>query len=354
MRNKIKLRSQSAQVILDAAREKGVKAEVISKRFHLLKLTYNGKSLFIKGTSFPVNSQPACLIAENKFLTKKVLRIHKIAVPKSWLVRTPKEAKETILRKNLFPCVLKPVKGNHGNRVFANIESLAEFDEVLPLVFTGPGKKNVLIEEFIKGKDYRLLVVGNKVSAVMERIPAHVIGDGINNIRQLIRLFNQNPLVGERYEKPLCKIRFNGEVRRNLRKQGRRSTHIPQKEERIFLRQNANISTGGIGKDVTYEVNHGLKEMAIAATKAIGMVITGVDIIYDEVSNKPYVLELNDCSGIDIHHYPMWGQPREVASDIIEFLLKNNLSTLTPLRDPAKAGTLGKDSEWLRNSHNKK
>ena len=324
MKDEIKLKSKSTQVIVNAAIKKGVQVEIISKRFRLLKLTYNGISLFIKGTSFPVNSQPACLIANNKFLTKRILRTHKIAVPKSWLVRTPREAKETILKKNLFPCVLKPARGAHGNRVFANIESLEEFDEVLPLVFAGPGEKDVLIEEFIKGKDYRLLVVGNKVSAVMEKIPAHVIGDGINNIRQLIRKFNQNPLVGEKYEKPLCRIRLNGEVKRNLKKQGRKLTYIPQKEERIFLRQNANISTGGIGKDATDEVNHKLKEIAVKATKAIGMVIAGVDIIYDKASNKPYVLELNNCPGIDIHHYPVQGQPREVANDIIEFLLKNN------------------------------
>lgn len=322
MNNKIQLKSQSTQLILDAALEKGIKVEVISKRFHLLKLSHNGKSLFIKGTSFPVNSQPACFIANNKFLTKRVLRSQGIPIPKSWLVRTPREARRTILKNSLFPCVLKPAKGAHGNRVFANIESLEEFDEVLPLVFTKPGKENVLIEEFIKGKDYRFLVVGDKVSAVMERIPAHVVGDGFSNIRQLIKKFNQNPLVGERYEKPLCKIRLNGEVKRNLKKQDRKLTSIPERGERIFLRQNANISTGGIGKDVTDSVDRGLKEIAVKAAKTIGMVITGVDIIHERLSRQPYVLELNDCPGIDIHHYPVFGQSRKVASDIVEFLFK--------------------------------
>ena len=324
MTNKIQLKSQSTQVILDAALEKGIKVEVISKRFHLLKLSHNGESLFVKGTSFPVNSQPACFIANNKFLTKSVLRSHKIPTPKSWLVRTPREAKRIILKKNLFPCVLKPAKGAHGKRVFVNIESLKEFDEVLPLVFNTPGKKNVLIEEIIKGKDYRFLVVGDKVSAVMERIPAHVVGDGSSNIRQLIKKFNQNPLVGERYEKPLCKIRLNGEIKRNLKKQDRKLTSIPPRGERIFLRQNANISTGGIGKDVTDEISRELKEIAIKAAEAIGIVITGVDIIYDQSANKPYVLELNDCPGIDIHHCSVFGQSRKVASDIVEFLFKEN------------------------------
>lgn len=322
MKKKTKLRSQSTQVLLDAARKKGIKAEVISKRFHLLKLTYNGVSSFIKGTSFHVNSQPVCLITNNKFLTKKILRVHKIDVPKSWLVRTPKEAREMVIKKNLFPCVLKPVKGTHGNRVFANIESLKEFDEVLPLVFNKPGEENVLIEEYIKGKNYRLLVVGNKVSAVMERIPAHVIGDGINNIRQLIKKFNRNSLVGEKYEKPLCKIKINGEVKRNLKKQKIKLTYIPKREEKIILRQNSNISTGGIGKDVTDKISNKMKKVAIKAAKAIGIVITGVDIIHEKSSEKFYVLELNDCPGIDIHHYPAIGKPRKVADDIIKFLVQ--------------------------------
>jgi len=317
-----KLKSNSAQVILEAALKRGIKVEIISKRFHLLKLTYNGKSLFVKGTSFSVNSQPACSIANNKFLTKRVLRSHNIPVPKSWLVRTPSEARKIILKKNPFPCVLKPTRGAHGNKVFANIESLEEFDEVLPLVFTRAGKKNVLIEEFIKGRDYRLLVVGDRVSAVMERIPAHVVGDGASNIRQLIKKFNQNPLVGKKYEKPLCRIKLNGEVKRNLKKQKKKLTHVPQEGEKVFLRQNANISTGGIGKDVSDEVSHELKEVAVKAAKAIGMVIAGVDIIYDELLKQPYVLELNDCPGIDIHHYPSIGKSREVATDIIELLFK--------------------------------
>lgn len=325
MKNITKLKSQSTQVLLDAAREKGIKTEVISKRFNLLKLTFNGDSLFIKGTSFHVNSQPACLIASNKLLTKRILRMHKIDIPKSWLVKTPKEAREMIIKKNLFPCVLKPIRGAHGNRVFANIQSLKEFDEVLPLVFNKPGEKNVLIEEHIKGKNYRLLVVGNKVSAVMERIPAHVIGDGTGSIRQLIKKFNQNPLVGEKYEKPLCKIIINGEVKRNLKKQKIKLTYIPKKKEKIFLRQNANISTGGIGKDVTDKISDKMKKVAIQATKAIGIAISGVDIIHEKSSEKFYVLELNHCPGIDIHHYPAIGKPRKVADDIIEFLVRNKV-----------------------------
>lgn len=317
---KIQLKSQSAQVILDAALEKGVKVEIISKRFHLMELTSKGRSLFVKGTSVPVNPQPSCFIADNKYLTKMVLQRREIPVPKSWLVKTAKEARKLILEKKLFPCVLKPAEGAHGRQVFANIESLKEFCEILPYVFNTKGEKNVLLEQHIKGKDYRLLVVGNNVTASMERIPAHVIGDDHSNIRRLIKIFNQNPLVGKEYEKPLCKIRLNGEIKRNLKKQKKKLTYIPRKNEKVILRQNANISTGGIGIDVTNKIDHKIEEMAIRAANAIGLIIAGVDIIYNEKTKIPYVLELNNCPGIDIHHYPAIGQARKVADDIVDYL----------------------------------
>ena len=317
-----KLKSKSAQLILQSALKKGIKAKVISPRFNLFKLTWNGQSLFVKGTSFPVNPQPSCMIANNKFLTKKVLKSHEIPMPESWLVRTVSEARKIASSKEIFPCVLKPIRGAHGKRVFAKIESLSEFEEVLPLAFGNPGKRDILVEEFIEGKDYRFLVVDDKVSAVMERIPAHVIGDGESNIRQLIKKFNQNPLVGKMYEKPMCRIRVDNEVRRILKKQRRKLSYIPKKGEKVFLRRNANISTGGIGKDVSDKVNQELKDIAIKAAKIIGLKITGVDIIYNPEDEKGYLLELNDCPGIDIHYFPVLGKSREVATDIAEFLFK--------------------------------
>lgn len=317
-----KLKSNSAQVILQSALNKGIEVEVISPRFNLLKLSWNNHCLFVKGTSFPVNPQPSCMIANNKFLTKKVLAPYKILMPKSWLARTVSEARKIAISKKTFPCVLKPTKGAHGKRVFAKIESLDEFEKILPLVFGNPSKRDVLVEEFIEGKDYRFLVVDGEVSAVMERIPAHVIGDGKSNIRQLIKKFNQNPLVGKRYEKPMCRIRIDSEVRRILKKQGKRLSYIPKERERVFLRQNANISTGGTGKDVTDEVSQELKDIAIKAAKIIGLKITGVDMIYNPKENKGYLLELNDCPGIDIHHFPASGKPQNVASDIIDSLFK--------------------------------
>lgn len=319
------LKTNSAQLILEAILARGLDVKVISSRFNLLEFSHKGRSVFVMGTSFPVNSQPACFVANNKFLTRKVLLANGIPVPRSWLVRTKVETRKLVTDKDFFPCVLKPVRGAHGRRVVVNIESLEEFEEALSMVFTSPGKKNVLVEEYIKGKDYRFFVVGDRAVAVMERIPAHVIGDGVKNIRELIKRYNENPDVGERYEKPLCRIKVNGEIMRNLKKLNMKLTYVLQRGEKVFLRQNANISTGGIGVDATDEVSDEIKEIAVRAAKAVGMEITGVDMIYDKTLDNPTVLELNDCPGIDIHHYPMEGESRDVAGEIVEYLYKEEL-----------------------------
>lgn len=325
MEDKQQMSSQSTQLIFDALKNTKVEVKIISKRFNLLQINYKNKSFFTKSTSFWVNPQPSCIIANNKFLTKKVLRQAKVSIPKSYLVRTLKQAKELIKEKEMFPFVIKPTEGSHGNGVYANIETLQELDQVAQYVFNKKDFEDVLLEQYVEGHDYRVMVVGDKVSAVMERIPAHVIGDGKKNLRQLITQFNQNPLVGKKYEKPMCKIRLNGEVKRILKKQGINLAYIPQQGEKVFLRQNANISTGGIGKDVTNEVAQSVKDLAIQATKALKMKIAGVDILFDKHSKKPYVLEINDAPGIDIHHFPVVGEPQNVAQDIADFLANNLL-----------------------------
>lgn len=315
------MKSKSAQMVLAAIQARGVKVRVVSRRFNLLQVQRGNDTWLIKGTSFPVNSQPVCLVANNKFLTKKMFRFYDIPTPRSWLARTPQEALRVMTKQQMFPCVLKPARGAHGKRVYVNIESEAEFREMLVHVFAGKGEHDVLIEEYVTGKDYRVLVVGGRVVAVMERIPAHVVGNGRDTIRALIAAFNNSPLVGKKYEKPLCKIQINGEVKRNLKKQSMLFGDIPADGDWVYLRQNANISTGGTGRDATDNVDQVVKQVAVAAAKAVGMEITGVDVIFDEVHKKAYVLELNDCPGIDIHHYPVMGQSRDVAGEIVDFLL---------------------------------
>lgn len=312
--------TQSAQLIYDALSDLDVEVNIISKKNNLLEIVENGKSFFVKSTSFPVNPQPSCIIANNKFLTKKVLRKYNVRVPKSFLASSIREAKDIITQKNIFPCVIKPTSGAHGNQVFPNIESLEELLLILPQL--NKNEKQILIEEYIEGDDYRVLVVGDEISAVMERIPAHVVGDGKKTIKELVTQFNKHPLVGKKYEKPMCKIKINDEVLRILEKQKRKLSYIPQKTETVWLRENANISTGGIGKDATENAPKKVKDIALKAAAALGMKIAGVDVIYNPKLKMAYLIELNDIPGIDIHHFPVLGEAQNVAKDIAEYLVR--------------------------------
>lgn len=320
------LRTVSAQLIYQEALRQGYECTIESTRFNLFSVKIDGVKIFIKGTNLPVNPQSSCLIAHNKFLSKKLFKQQGILVPKSWLVSTIKQARALILKKNIFPCVIKPISGAHGNAIYANIESSQELDTVLAKFALS--HKNILIEEHLTGIDYRVLVIGNKVSAVVERIPAHIIGDGKSSIKSLINKFNANPLVGKKYEKPMCKIRINFELLRTLKKNDLKLGSIVIKGETVFLKQNANISAGGISRDVTASVNTHSKSLAVKASKALGMQFCGVDIIYNPKTKKSYVLEVNDCPGIDIHHFPVIGEAQNVARDIVKYIITNRTDEL--------------------------
>jgi len=335
------LRTLSAQLLYQAALEQGLDCTIESSRFNLFSIKIDGVKVFIKGTQLPVNPQSSCLIASNKFLSKRIFKQNDILVPKSWLVQTVKEAKELILSRNIFPCVIKPIFGAHGDEIYANVENPRELNAVLAK-FSKVHSNNILIEEHIVGTDYRLLVVGNNVVAVTERIPAHVVGDGIHTIKELINTFNANPLVGIKYEKPLCKIRINFELLRTLRKSRLKLSSITADQKVTTLKQNANISSGGISKDVSDIVNQSSKDIAVRASRSLGMEFSGVDIIFNPKTHTSYVLEVNDCPGIDIHHFPVIGDSQNVARDIVKYVVerKNDELSLPDMSYAYKEGTL--------------
>jgi len=323
------LRSTSTQLIYQAALAQGLEVKIESTRFNLFSVVIGHKKIFIKGTNMPINPQSSCIIANNKFLSKKIFKQNKISTPKSWLVSSITKARKLIVKRNIFPCVIKPISGAHGNEVYANIETSQELDQVLH-DFSKKPHDNILIEEHIQGTDYRILVIGDMISAVTKRIPAHVIGDGRSTIKELIRKFNTNPLIGKKYEKPMCKIRINFELSRTLKKNGLTLQSIIRQKRTVFLKQNANISAGGISRDVTRTINPDSKALAIKAAQVLGMEFCGVDIMYDNQTKKSYVIEVNDCPGIDIHHFPVIGDSQNVAGDVIKYLISKNEDTIIP------------------------
>jgi len=272
-----------------------------------------------------LTDRSACIAVDrvgNKHITKQILHEAGIPVPCGDIAYTFKSA-VAIASCLGYPVVLKPFDANQGKGVFTNITSKSE----LELAYNTAIRYShaVIVEKYISGKDYRLLVVGGKMVAAAQRIPPFVIGDGIHSIRQLVDMENKNPLRGSDHEKPLTLIRLDDMSKQVLAKHNYDENTIPKPGEKVFLRYNGNLSTGGTARDCTDEVHPENASLAVRAAELMELDIAGIDITCEDIS-KPLtpgngaLIEVNAAPGLRMHLYPSEGQPRNVAGDILEML----------------------------------
>ncbi|AOY76049.1 cyanophycin synthetase [Clostridium formicaceticum] len=308
----------------------------------LIQLGYGKYAKKIQATITENTNCIAVDIACDKELTKNILRTYGIPVPDGGVVESY-EASKSIIKEIGFPVVVKPYNGNQGKGVSLNLNSMKEVKKAFSIAKKYSNK--VLIEKYILGRHYRATVVGEKVIAVSERIAAHVIGNGINTIKELIEIENLNPLRGEGHEKPLTKITIDDVMLLLLKKTGKTLEEIPQKGEIIYLRENDNLSTGGIAIDVTENIHPDNVKLAINATRAIGLDVAGIDITVKDigapiVEEGGAVIEVNACPGIRMHHYPSQGKSRNVAKSILDTLFPEKQPCAIPI--VSVTGTNGK------------
>ncbi|MDN5331025.1 MAG: cyanophycin synthetase [Tepidanaerobacteraceae bacterium] len=307
----------------------------------LLILGYGAFQKRVEATLTNCTSCVAVDIACDKILTKKMLSLAGIPVPEGVLVYTEEEAAKAA-RELGYPVVVKPADGNQGKGVSLNLKSEKEVREAFHIAFGYSPK--VLVENYIRGRHYRLLVVDRKFVCAAERIPAHVVGDGIHSIRELTEMVNSDPRRGEGHEKPLTKIKIDPVVQRVLSKNGYTLDSIPENGQIVLLRENCNLSTGGTAKDVTDLVCPENKVLAERAAAVVGLDVAGIDITTEDISvpiekSGGAVIEVNAAPGIRMHLYPSEGEPRPAAKAIVDMLFPEN-----PPKFPlvAVTGTNGK------------
>ncbi|SHK64737.1 cyanophycin synthetase [Clostridium cavendishii DSM 21758] len=258
-------------------------------------------------------------IACDKELTKNILEAHFIPVAEGRKIyNTINLLKEADLIG--YPVVLKPQYGSKGEGVILNIKNK---EELLSSYRTlSEQYKDIILEKYIKGDDYRICIVDYKVVAVSLRIPPNVIGDGTKSIKELIRELNSDPRRGEDHENILTKIKIDEVLLNCLKLQGFSIDSIPVNGQVVKLRENANLSTGGCSEDYTSEICEENKDICIRAAKAIGLDICGVDICIDDIRKPLYgngvVMEVNAAPGIRMHHYPCKGEAHDVADEIVK------------------------------------
>lgn len=276
---------------------------------------YKARGDKVKGKAFSIGS--------NKFATKKWLEAHDIPVVEGEKFSQNVKDEEIIeYAKRLgFPIVLKPVVGAQGKGVIANIDNIEYLKSSIEYVRKELNNPEVIIERYFVGEEFRLYVIEDEVIAVMNRIPANIIGDGIHTIKQLIEIKNK-----ERKKNPrlyTCLIKPDFEIKNTLKKLGLTFDNVPKENEQIFLREKSNISTGGDSVELTDEFPSEIKQIAIDALKSIpDFPHGGVDIIFN--SQKPMeeaavVLELSPTPQIGSLVFPIKGKSQDVPSAIIDY-----------------------------------
>lgn len=342
--NKIKERYElgpSSKAIFDEAKNRGIPARRLGNE-SIIELGYGKYSRLIQAALTDATSGIAIDISCNKQLTKQLLMENNIPVPYGDIASTTDEALR-IARDIGYPVVLKPLDGNQGKGVVLNVNSPEELEDN----FNIPKKhcNKVIIEKYIQGKDFRILVVDNKVCAVAERKAPEVIGDGFHTIKELVEIENTSELRGNGHERPQTKIRLDRVAFNYLEKNDFTEYSVPAVGQIVKIRENGNISTGGTAVECINCIHPDNARIAVRAAKVIGLDIAGIDITTEDIS-KPIVeyggavLEVNSVPGLRMHLYPAMGNSINVASDILDYLYPKGTPYSVPI--VAITGTNGK------------
>lgn len=314
----------STQILMKEAIKRGVEVEVLDKFENFISLRKNNKVEYIKqATKTSKDSYITALIMENKSVTKRVLYDSGIKVPKGIEVNSINESFNIIKEFTKKPVVIKPKSTNFGIGISIFKEGADEESIKKAFELAFKYDNTVLIEEFVKGKEYRFLVIDGKIAGILHRVPANVKGDGVSSIKELVEIKNQDPLRGHHYVTPLEKIILDESAELFLKQQNKDFNYIPEEDEIVYLRENSNISTGGDSIDYTDSIPEKFKIIAVNAADAVNARICGVDMMLenfnDENSNYS-IIELNFNPAIHIHCYPYKGTEREIGVEILRVL----------------------------------
>ena len=312
----------STKIVMNEAKEQGMNIEVLDELNNVIQIE---NEIIVQATKTNIDTYANILMLENKYMTKKILNEHNIPVPKG--VRYQKGDKIDYNLFNENNMVVKPEDTNFGIGITMLTKKCSKESIDNAINFAFENSKKILVEETIIGTEYRFLVIGDKCVSIVKRVPAHVVGDGINTIKKLVSIKNKNPLRSTGYVTPVELINL-GEFEKNfLKLSNLDENYIPRKDEIVNLRNNSNISTGGDTIEMLEQVPKVFHNIAIQATRALGVNICGIDMIIEDLfdSKKKYgIIEANFNPAIQMHTFPLVGYGKSPAKDIIELVVKKN------------------------------
>ncbi|MFM2054053.1 MAG: cyanophycin synthetase [Pseudomonadota bacterium] len=330
----------STGAIVGAAVARGIPYRRLTQG-SLVQFGWGSRQRRIQAAEVDSTSAVSESIAQDKDLTKKLLHAAGVPVPIGRPAASADEA-WAVAEEIGLPVVVKPQDGNQGKGVTVNITDREQLDRAFA---TAAEIGEVLVEKYLPGSDFRMLVVGDRLVAAARRDPPHVIGDGVHTVRQLVDLVNADPRRGTGHATSLTRIRFDDIAVARLALQDLLPDSVPEKGRRVILRNNANLSTGGTATDVTDDVHPEVAARAVAAAQMVGLHICGVDVVCESVlrpleEQDGGIVEVNAAPGLRMHLSPSYGKGRQVGEAMINHLFAPGDDGRIPV--VAVTGTNGK------------
>jgi len=339
----------STGAVIDAARKRGIPSLRLLDSANLFQLGWGSRQKRLQATITGATSNIAVGIASDKQLTKALLDQAGCPVPAGETVSSLAQAQRVAKR---IGCVtVKPLDGNQGKGVTVAVSTPDEVERAF--AFAQKYGRHVIVEEFLRGRDYRVLVTGRKVAAASWRRPPHVTGDGIHSVRKLVDIENRNPARGDGHTNILTRIPVDDLAVDVLAKQGYALDDVLAQGVSVDLRGNANLSTGGTAEDVTDSLPEETRDICIRAARTIGLDVAGIDIVCQDISQplreqRGGIIEVNAAPGIRMHQYPSRGTPRDAGGAIAEALFGQDDGRIPVI---AVTGTNGKTTTTLLIDH---
>ncbi|NTV74828.1 MAG: bifunctional glutamate--cysteine ligase GshA/glutathione synthetase GshB [Holophaga sp.] len=316
----------STQLVIREAQARGHAVEVLDAPSNFIRIRGAGRVEYLRqATRTSADTYVSPLIMENKKVTKLLLAEAGIRVPEGGDYASLEAARADFPRWRSRGTVVKPNTTNFGIGVSMLPAPVSETAYLKAVETALAADDTILVEELIPGREFRFLVIGDAVRAILHRVPARVLGDGRHSIAELIAEKNEDPLRGKGYRSPLEKLRTGPEEAAHLRLAGLDFASVPEAGREVELRPNSNISTGGDSLDFTDLIHPGYSELAVAAAAAVGARICGVDMLIEDVEREPAaasygVIELNFNPALHIHDFPFQGENRRVERHVLDLL----------------------------------
>ena len=327
--------------IVDAAKARGIPFRRQTEG-SLVQFGWGAKQRRIQAAEIDTTGAIAETIAQDKELTKKLLSAAGVPVPEGRPVSSAEDA--WVAAQEIGGAVaVKPQDGNQGKGVTVNVSTreavMAAYDNARQF------RDDILVERYLVGSDYRVLVVGDRLVAAARREPPLVVGNGSSTVAEMVAEVNTDPRRGTGHATPLTRIRLDDIAKARLAEQGLTSDSVPDKGRRVILRNNANLSTGGSATDITDDVHPEVAARCIAAAQMIGLDICGVDVVCETVmrpleEQRGGVVEVNAAPGLRMHTNPSYGKGRNVGEAVIAHMYPDGGNGRIPV--VAVTGTNGK------------